>query len=109
MVKILVKEMEDFLQISQVRDCVSAAKTVALSGFTLRTGGVVAIRFTNTNTAANMTLNINGTGAKQVLYNRKAVPKYMIEGGEIIFMMFDGTYWNMLGGESNGDYGDLDE
>ena len=87
----------------------TAAKTVALSGFTLRTGGVVAIRFTNTNTAANMTLNINGTGAKQVLYNRKAVPKYMIEGGEIIFMMFDGTYWNMLGGESNGDYGDLDE
>ena len=86
----------------------TAAKTVALSGFTLRTGGVVAIRFTNTNTAANMTLNINGTGAKQVLYNRKAVPAYMIEGGEIIFMMFDGTYWNMLGGESNGDYGDLD-
>ena len=87
----------------------TAAKTVSLSGFTLRTGGVVAIRFTNTNTAANMTLNINGTGAKQVLYNRKAVPAYMIEGGEIIFMMFDGTYWNMLGGESNGDYGDLDE
>ena len=86
----------------------TAAKTVVLSGFTLRTGGVVAIRFTNTNTAANMTLNINGTGAKQVLYNRKAVPAYMIEGGEIIFMMFDGTYWNMLGGESNGDYGDLD-
>ena len=86
----------------------TAAKTVALSGFTLKTGGVVAIRFTNTNTAANMTLNINSTGAKQVLYNRKAVPKYMIEGGEIIFMMFDGTYWNMLGGESNGDYGDLD-
>ena len=87
----------------------TAAKTVALSGFTLKTGGVVAIRFTNTNTASNMTLNINSTGAKQVLYNRKAVPKYMIEGGEIIFMMFDGTYWNMLGGESNGDYGDLDE
>lgn len=87
----------------------TAAKTVALSGFTLKTGGVVAIRFANTNTAANMTLNINGTGAKQVLYNRKAVPAYMIEGGEIIFMMFDGTYWNMLGGESNGDYGDLDD
>ena len=87
----------------------TAAKTVALSGFTLKTGGVVAIRFTNTNTASNMTLNINSTGAKQVLYNRKAVPAYMIEGGEIIFMMFDGTYWNMLGGESNGDYGDLDE
>ena len=87
----------------------TAAKAVSLSGFVLKTGGVVAIRFTNTNTAANMTLNINSTGAKQVLYNRKAVPAYMIEGGEIIFMMFDGTYWNMLGGESNGDYGDLDE
>ena len=87
----------------------TAAKAVSLSGFVLKTGGVVAIRFANTNTAANMTLNINSTGAKQVLYNRKAVPKYMIEGGEIIFMMFDGTYWNMLGGESNGDYGDLDE
>ena len=87
----------------------TAAKAVSLSGFVLKNGGVVAIRFTNTNTAANMTLNINGTGAKQVLYNRKAVPAYMIEGGEIIFMMFDGNYWNMLGGESNGDYGDLDE
>ena len=87
----------------------TAAKTVTLSGFTLKTGGVVAIRFANTNTATNMTLNINSTGAKQVLYNRAAVPAYMIESGEIIFMMFDGTYWNMLGGESNGDYGDLDD
>ena len=87
----------------------TAAKTVTLSGFTLKTGGVVAIRFANTNTATNMTLNINSTGTKQVLYNRAAVPAYMIESGEIIFMMFDGTYWNMLGGESNGDYGDLDD
>ena len=87
----------------------TAAKTVTMSGFKLRTGGIVAIRFTNGNTVSSgITLNINSTGAKTVLYNRVNVPAYMIESTEIILLIYDGTYWNIIGGESNGDYGDLD-
>ena len=41
----------------------TTAKTVDMTGFTLIEGTTVHIRFVNKNTAANPTLNINGTGA----------------------------------------------
>lgn len=45
----------------------TAAKTVTMSGFKLETGSWIAIKFTVTNTAAvaNLTLNVNSTGAKE--------------------------------------------
>ena len=46
----------------------TAAKTVALSGFALATGARVLVKFTVTNSAANPTLDVNGTGAKPIQY-----------------------------------------
>ena len=42
------------------------AKTAALSSYTLTTGGIVAIKFTNGNTVSSPTLNINSKGAKSI-------------------------------------------
>jgi hypothetical protein len=64
--------------------CATAAATAAkvayiegveaTSGFTLLTGTTIHVKFTNTNTAANPTLNVNGTGAKAIMrYGTTAV------------------------------------
>lgn len=47
----------------------TAAKTVSVNGFALYNGVCVTIRFTNGNTAAAPTININGTGAKNIYTN----------------------------------------
>ena len=47
------------------------AKVVTCSDFVLEAGAIIAIRFTNTGTtnpaSGNITLNINGTGAKNIV------------------------------------------
>jgi len=49
--------------------CDTAAGTAAkvvnnVTGFHLNTGVMMAVKFSNNNTVANPTLNVNGTGAK---------------------------------------------
>lgn len=75
----------------------TAAKTAALSGFKLVTGAWAAIKFTVTNTAANPTLNINGTGAKAVRYRSTAVSAGALAANRIYLMVYDGTYWQLIG------------
>lgn len=75
----------------------AAAKTAALSGFKLVTGAMAAVRFTVTNTAANPTLNINGTGAKAVRYRNAAVSAGVLAANRTYFMVYDGTYWQIIG------------
>lgn len=83
----------------------TAAKTVTLSDsmtFTLETGAVVYIKFTNGNTATTPTLNVNSKGAKTIVY-----PSYYNAGdsnfqtywgaGATIGFIYDGTNWNILG------------
>lgn len=41
-------------------------KTVSIPGFALNEGVTIHVRFTNTNSATNPTLNVNGTGAKEM-------------------------------------------
>lgn len=63
--------------------CSDSASTVAKTanlqgsasnGFTLATGITIYVKFTNSNTAANPTLNVNGTGAKSIMrYGTTAV------------------------------------
>ena len=47
----------------------TAAKTVSMSSYALVAHGICAIKFTNGNTAANPTLNINSKGAKAIYWN----------------------------------------
>lgn len=75
------------------------AKVVTLSGFTLATGAVVAIKFTYANTAASPTLNVNGTGAKSIaVYGSTAAGSGAWSAGEIVQFAYDGTQWVMISG-----------
>ena len=83
----------------------TAAKVVTLTdttGWELKAGTVVGVKFTNTNTASNCTLNINNTGAKQVWYNTAAHTSTSStiwgSAGSMRYYMYDGsTYWVWMG------------
>lgn len=50
----------------------TSAKVVTLSdtnGWELRAGTIVGVKFSNSNTASNVTLNVNSSGAKSIYYN----------------------------------------
>ena len=51
----------------------TAAKVVDCAGFALVTGAEITVKFTVTNTAANPTLNVNGSGAKSIYYRGSAI------------------------------------
>ena len=69
----------------------------ASENFVLQLGDIVGVRFTNTNTANNPTLNVNNSGAKPIYYNDDAVhTTYLWAGGEAdrdTLFMYDGTNW----------------
>lgn len=86
--------------------CSTAAGTVAKvattneSGFSLTTGVMVNVKFTNTNSgdAGSLTLDINGTGAKNIkyIYNGSInnIPnKGYLKAGQMYTFVYDGTYW----------------
>ncbi len=72
----------------------TAAKTVTLASgqtFTLTSGAVAYVKFTNTNTAANPTLNINGTGAKPIYLNGAAIPANYLDSYVQYKFTYNGT------------------
>jgi hypothetical protein len=84
----------------------TAAKVVALTGFALVTGAEVTVMFTITNTAANPTLNVNGTGAKAIYYRNAAIPAAYLSENRVYRFVYDGTRWNFVGDADSGDYFD---
>lgn len=83
----------------------TAAKTVALAGFTLGLGAEVTVRFTVTNTAANPTLNVNSTGAKGIRYRNAAISAGHLAQNRTYRFVYDGTYWQLVGDvDSNSEY-----
>jgi hypothetical protein len=72
----------------------TAAKTVALTGYELIVGGVVGIKLTNGNSAANPTLNINSKGAKPIYANGAAATT--IPANYTAYLQYDGTNYNMI-------------
>jgi len=93
--------------ISSIGGCstasVTAEKVVTLSGFTLATGSTILVKFTNANTAAAPTLNVNSSGAKAI-YNEAGTavsatnPAYF-PGGSIVEFIYDGRKlckWHFL-------------
>lgn len=89
-----------------------AAKVVTCSGFVLEAGAVIVIRFTDTTTtnpsSGNITLNINGTSAKNIvpkdsnsIYNYSA-GGYFYNNQTLIFV-YNGTYFVHLNRDINTD------
>lgn len=81
----------------------TAAKVATVSGLdTLFTGLTVAIKFSNSNTAANPTLNVSSTGVKSIRTNSSTAVGTTVNSswsaGAVVLLTYDGTYWIMDGG-----------
>lgn len=86
----------------------TAAKVVTIdfSGtLSLFAGLTVRVKFTNNNTAANPTLNVNGTGAKAIM-TRGATPAAVgaWDSGSVVILTYDGTYWQISGSSQSSPF-----
>lgn len=86
------------------------AKVISCDGFVLEPGAVIAIRFTDTTTTAptsgNITLNINGTGAKNIVpKENNAVYNYAwawyFSNNRTWLFVYNGTYFICLNQDNN--------
>lgn len=85
----------------------TAAKTVSLSGYTLRTGGSLHIKMNNANTASNVTLKIGDAVAKNLFYNgSQASASNTWEAGEVLSIYYDGTQYQATNAQGGGGSGD---
>lgn len=70
------------------------------STFQLYTGVLIFVKFTNTNSIANPTLNVNGTGAISIKRYGTTAPSTSAttswNAGTIFGLMYDGTYWMLI-------------
>lgn len=84
----------------------TAAKVVTSSNFKLFTGARISVYFTYANTAANPTLNVNGTGAKSIRAYGGALtansPYNWIAKTDVEFV-YSGTYWHMVDSSALGN------
>ena len=93
-------------------DCSTAgatdAKVVTADGYVLPTnGGSMKVRMANHTTVDNVTLNINGTGAKTLYYKGKAAGINNTWGdGAILNVMYDSTNSIYLAYDANAGTGD---
>ena len=107
------KKKEDEMGMVSFGTCSSAAdaqvKVVTLSNtnWQLKTGSVVGVKFTYTNTfsaasGSPISLNVNDTGAKNIYYNTSNLPTGTSStvfgyANRILYYMYDGTYWVWMG------------
>lgn len=75
----------------------TAAKTASITNFKLVTGARVAIKFSNTNTASNPTLNISSTGAKTIKHKGFNIPRNYLFANNVYEFVYDGSYWQLMG------------
>ena len=87
----------------------TVAKTAALSSYSLSTGGCVSVRFTNGNTVANPTLNVNSKGAKAIYWQgAKLTDTTLIQAGDVVTFVYS-SYYHIIAINGNvvtaGSYG----
>ncbi len=81
----------------------TAAKTVTVSPAleALEEGELIFVKFNNSNTASNPTLNVNGLGAKTIRRYGTTSPSTSAasswNAGSVVALVYDGTTWQMVG------------
>ena len=80
-----------------------ANKIITLSntdGWELVEGTIIGVKFKNTNTATNVTLNVNNSGAKSIYVNTSVLTSSSTNccgyANKVIYYMYDGQYWVWL-------------
>ena len=76
-------------------DAATAAKVVTLANFVLEVGAKVHIQFTAAATAS-ATLNINGTGAKNLYFNGAVTTASTWAAGDLVEVQYDGTQFHVI-------------
>lgn len=104
------EEEKENVAINYYGECTDAAnvqnKTATVNDLTILTEGTkVAIKFTNSNSASNPTLNINGTGAIAMMrYGTTAIgtsDRSSWTAGTVQEFIYDGTYWRIVDYQQN--------
>jgi len=81
----------------------TATKVITLTdeNWQLRTGAIICVKFSNTNTAQSPKFDVNGTGAKSVWYNKALITDANISyggtAGRPMVYMYDGTRYIYIG------------
>ena len=86
----------------------TAAKVVTCDNFDkLITGVTIYVKFTNSNSVANPTLQVNSTDAKSIKRYGTTAPSTSAatswQAGSVVAFTYDGTYWQMVGWLNNND------
>ena len=78
----------------------TAAKVVNCPNFdTIVVGVMIAVKFSNGNTATSPTMNVNNTGAKNILIHgitELGDIDWSISEGDVSLFVYDGTAWNLI-------------
>jgi hypothetical protein len=92
----------------------TAAKVVSLTGFSLKTGSTIKVRFTDTGSSnpasGNLTLNVNSTGAKTIVdgHSNNTTMTYANAGyfynNVVCDFVYNGTSWVWLNRDTNTTY-----
>lgn len=69
----------------------TAGKAVTCAGFELVDGARIAVKFSNTNTAASPTLNVSSTGAKPIYYKNAAISAGYLTAGAVMEFIYNAT------------------
>lgn len=72
-------------------------KVVACTGFDLKTGSEITVKFTVTNKAKNPTLNVNSTGAKPIYYRGAAISASYLAANRLYTFRYNGTQYELVG------------
>lgn len=75
-----------------------AVKAVALTNFKLVPGASARIRFTYGNTHTSPTLDISGTGVRELRYNNAKLKDYFIDKDGTYDIVYDGAYYQIVNG-----------
>lgn len=74
----------------------NAIRTSSISGFKLKKGGTVAIKFTTDINITNPSLNINSTGSKPIYYRGSTLLRGTVNAGDTVTFIYDGTYYHII-------------
>ena len=77
----------------------TAAKAVVISAgsnWALAAGAIIIVKFSNANTVANATLNVNSSGAKAIYHNGAAIATNIIKAGNTATFVYNGTQYELI-------------
>ena len=74
----------------------TAEKVVAANGFHLHDGSFLCVKFTQTNTAASPTLNVNGSGAKNIYFQGAVIESGWLVANVPYFFRYNGTQFEVV-------------